>query len=783
MTEEPNKGQERGPGETPKDPKYAPSEMERYFSDPEYRRKKSRRNIWQRFSRRTKILAGAGLVLLILGCVYWSYLVSGLPSLERIENPKPELASKVYSTDGEVLDQFFIKNRSHLALADIPKTVVDALIATEDKDFYSHWGVDLVRFGKAMVKNLFALRLKEGASTITQQLARNLYLGHSDRNVFDGITRKIREFMTSVQLEQTFTKDEILEFYLNVVYFGRGSYGVASASQVYFGKAPADLTLGEVATLIAVLKGPGYYDPSGKHPERVLNRRNTVISQMLKYEYITDQQAEQARMEVIQIKAADELAPAGIAPHFVESIRQQLMQKAEKYGFDIYRDGIQVYTTLDSRMQRHANRAVEEHLAIYQKEFDKEWDWTTSPEVQVRVIDQAIKTSPQYRRATTAAGRDSVYVALTGNRAWADSTKHIAQSIETGFVAIDAKTGAILAMVGGANFKNFKYGLNHVTQIRRQAGSAFKPFVYTVAMDNGYAPSYELLNQPVTVMMADGKRWTPANSDGQFGGKSTIREAIKHSINLVAVRAIMQIAPINQVIEYAKRMGVASPLPHYESLALGAGEVSPLEMAGAFSVFANHGVYVAPYAIVRIEDKDGNIIEENTPMRREVFSDQTAFIMTSMLEGVVNGGTGSHVRDFFQLPAAGKTGTTTEFADAWFVGYTPQIAASVWVGFDNKSVHFKTWDGQGGRAAAPIWGRFMRYVYDDPTIAMPLEYFEKPAKVYADTICTETKKLATPFCPEKMIEYFTDQTRPAACDKHKTSKWKEGDRGAGTISF
>lgn len=783
MADEPNEGQTPGQRAPDQGPKYPPSDMERYFNDPAFRRKKSKRSLWQRFSRKMKILAGVGAFLLILAGVYWSYLVSGLPSLERIENPKAELATKVYSADGEVLDQFFIKNRSHLALADIPRTVVEALIATEDKDFYNHWGVDLVRFGKAMVKNVFALRLKEGASTITQQLARNLYLGHSDKNLFDGITRKIREFMTSVQLEQTFTKDEILEFYLNVVYFGRGSYGIASASQVYFGKAPADLTLGEVATLIAVLKGPGYYDPSGKHPERVFNRRNTVISQMLKYNYITEQQAEQARAEVITIKPADEFALAGIAPHFVESVRQLLLQKAEKYGFDIYRDGIQVYTTLDSRMQRHANRAVEEHLAIYQKEFDKEWDWSTSPEVQTRVIDQAIKTSPQYRRATSAAGRDSVYAALSGSTAWTDSMKHIAQSIETGFVALDAKTGAVLAMVGGANFKSFKYGLNHVTQIRRQVGSAFKPFVYTVAMDNGYSPCFELLNQPVTVMMADGKRWTPANSDGQFGGKSTIREAIKHSINLVAVRAIMQIAPVNQVIQYAKRMGVTSPLPPYESLALGAGEVSPLEMAGAFSVFANHGVYVSPYSIVRIEDKDGNVIEESTPLRREVFSDQTAFIMTSMLEGVVNGGTGSHVRDFFQLPAAGKTGTTTEFADAWFVGYTPQVAAAVWVGFDNKSVHFKTWDGQGGRAAAPIWGRFMKYVYDDPTIAMPLEYFERPAKVYADSICTETKKLATAFCPEKMVEYFTDQTRPASCDKHTNSKWREGEQGAGTISF
>jgi len=795
MTDEPVDGEDtaRGPGEPPAErpegaqagaqPGAGQTDMDRYFNDPEYRRKKSRRNLWQRMSVRAKILAGAAALVLILGAIYWNYLVAGLPSLEKIENPKPELASKVYSADGEVLDQYFIKNRSHLALADIPKPVVDALLATEDKDFYGHWGVDMVRFGKAMVKDLFALRLKEGASTITQQLARNLYLGHHDRNVFDGITRKIREFMTSVQLERTFTKDEILEFYLNVVYFGRGSYGIASAAQVYFGKAPADLSLGEVATLIAVLKGPGYYDPSGKHPERVMNRRNTVIAQMLKYNYITEQQADQARAEQIQLKPADDVTAAGIAPHFVEYIRQQLLAKAEKYGFDIYRDGVQVYTTLDSRMQKHANRAVEEHLAIYQKDFDKEWDWSTSPDVLARVIDQSIKTSPQYRRATTAAGRDSVYAALAADHAWADSMKHVAASMETGFIALDAKSGGILAMVGGANFRNFKYGLNHVTQIRRQVGSAFKPFVYTVAMDNGYSPCYELLNQPVTVIMADGKRWTPSNSDGQFGGKSTIREAIKHSINLVAVRAIMQIAPINRVIEYARRMGVTSPLPPYESLALGAGDISPIEMAGAFNVFANHGVYVHPYAIVRIEDKDGNVIEENAPMQREVFSEQTAFIMTSMLEGVVNGGTGSHVRDFFQLPAAGKTGTTTEFADAWFVGYTPQISAAVWVGFDNKSVHFKTWDGQGGRAAAPIWGRFMKYVYDDPSIAMPLEYFEKPAGVFADTICTETKKLATPYCPEKTVEYFTERTRPGSCDRHATSKWREGEQGTGPVSF
>lgn len=764
---------------------YTAEEMERYFNDPEYRRQHALENSasQRRWTNRWRVLLFVLTPLVLLLTGYTIYLFSGLPGLEKIENPKPELATKVFSIDGEVLDQFFIKNRSQVSLAEIPRTVQDALIATEDKDFYSHWGVDAVRFVKAQIKNTLTLfERREGASTITQQLSRNLYLGHDDRNAFDTVTRKIREFITAIQLERNFTKEEILEFYLNVVYFGRGSYGISSAAQEYFGKTPADLTIPEAAMLVALLKGPAYYDPA-RHPERALARRNLVIGQMLKYGYITQDIADQAKAEPIQLKATDGVTRTGIAPHFVEHIRQRLSEKAEKYGFDLYRDGIQVFTTLDSRMQRHANRAVEEHLTIYQAMFDKEWNWSREREALSFVIDQAIRTSANYRRAPTARERDSVYAALKDDRPWLDSMMRVAQQIEVGFVAVDPTTGGILALVGGANFKSFKYGLNHVTQIRRQVGSAFKPFVYTVAIDNGYSPTFELLNQPVILMMPDGKRWAPSNSDLTFGGKSTIRQAIKMSINLVAVRAIEEIAPVNQVIDYAKRMGVTSPLPPYASLALGAGDVSPLEMASAFGVYANHGVYVEPTSIMRIEDKDGNLIEENIPLQREVLSEETAFIMTSMLEGVVNGGTGSHVRDYFQLPAAGKTGTTSEFADAWFVGYTPLMSAAVWVGFDNKSVRFKTWDGQGGRAAAPVWGRFMKYVYEDPNIGMPLQYFEKPAGVFQETICVDTKMLATQFCPNTMIEYFTEKTLPGRCTRHTTSKWREGEEGLGTTSF
>lgn len=761
---------------------YPPEEMNRYFNDPEYRKQKRSAimvsALWKKRIKKYLIIAG---VILVATLPYVIYLISGLPSLERIENPKPELASRVYSIDGEVLDQFFIKNRSSVSLKDVPTTVVNALIATEDKNFYSHWGVDASRFLKAMIKNVLLFR-REGASTITQQLSRNLYLGHDDRNIFDTITRKLREFLTAIQLEQNFTKDEILEFYLNVVYFGRGSYGISAASQIYFGKPPADLTLGEVATLIAMLKGPAYYDPAN-HPERALARRNTVLEQMEKYDYITSEIAEEAKAEELQVKGSDDVAAAGIAPHFVESTRQLLAQKAEKYGFDLYRDGLSIYTTLDSRMQRYANQAVDEHLSEYQKLFDGLWDWRKEKEVLGRVIDQAIRTSPEYRKAANARQRDSVYTALRSDKSWVDSMKVAAKKIEVGFVAIDPQTGNILAMVGGSNFKSFKYGLNHVTQIKRQVGSAFKPFVFTVAIDNNYPPCYELLNQPVTLIMADGKRWTPSNSDGQFGGRYTLRDGLKESINLIAVRAIMEIAPVKSVIEYAKRMGITSTLPPYESLALGAGDVSPLEMTAAFGVFANHGVYVEPNSILKIEDKDGNVIEENFPRRREVLSEETSFIMTSMLQGVVDEGTGTRVRQYFHLPAAGKTGTTNDFADAWFVGYTPQISAGVWVGFDNKTVHFTNWDGQGGRAAAPIWGRFMKYVYDDPSIAMPLQYFQRPAGVTQETICMDTKKIATEYCPNKTLEYFTEKTRPGKCNKHTTLRWNDGEEGLGTISF
>ncbi len=754
---------------------YSSDEMQRYFNDPEYRRKKARgRRSWSPRKILAAIVILAGVT--VLGTWYTVYVIDGLPSLEELENPRPELSTKIYGSDGELLDEIFYKNRSRVALSQLPPGLIGGLVATEDKEFFNHWGLHVTRIGKAFIKNVIALDLDaEGASTLTMQLSRNLYLKWRDRNIYDKLTRKIREAFTSVQIERNFTKDEILELYLNVVWFGRGSYGIESAARTYFGKSAAELQTGEYTLLIGMLRGPSYYDPIN-HPERALGRRDVVLGQMIREGLLSRDSVNAIKADSLQIQSMDSDFRAGVAPHFVELVRRQLQRKAEQYGFDIYRDGLRVYTTVDSRMQRYANRAVEEHLPAFQALFDSTWNWAEHPDILEDNIVKTIRESDAYRRSRNADQRDSIVQTFRANPAFADSVKRSTQRIEVGFVAIDPHTGGIMAMVGGRNFRNFKYGLNHITQIRRQPGSAFKPFVYTVALDNGYPACYELLNQPVTIPMPDGTRWTPSNYDKSVGGKYTLRDALKLSINLVTVRAILEIAPAKQVADYAQRMGIRTQIPPYESIALGSVEVVPLDLVSSYGVFANEGVYVSPVSILRIEDKDGNVIERTGPEKREVLSKETAYLMTDLLRGVVNGGTATRaIRTYYDGPAAGKTGTTNDYGDAWFVGFTPRLVAGAWVGFDDNRIKFRSSEGQGGRAAAPMWGRFMQYTYDDPDIAMPLESFNKPDGIIEDTICVETKKKAREYCPDKATELFNAKYPIGLCDKHTSAQWNEGE--------
>lgn len=717
------------------------------------------------------------LTLLLIGGIiaviaYVAFIASGLPSLEELENPRPALATKVFSIDGEVIDKYFEENRTRITDIDsVPKAMIHALIATEDRNFYNHWGVNLRRLIQLAFTNLASFSLRgPGGSTITQQLAKNLYFSPEV-----SITRKIREAITAIQIERRYTKNEILMMYLNVAQFGRGAYGLQSAAQAYFDKTPMQLSPGECAFLVGALKAPSHYDPNRSY-QRAIKRRNIVLHSMLEEEYLTDAQFLSFKQDSIITRSPK--FTAGIAPNFVEYVRQQLRESAEKYGFNLYRDGISVYTTLDTRMQSHAIRAVRDHLAPFQREFDAHWDWETprNRSVLAGSITRAAKATKEFREARNADARELALIRCRRNPRFVDSVKRSLSKIQVGFAAIDPRTGYIHAMVGNSEM-NFKYGLNHVTQIQRQPGSAMKPFVYSVAIDNGYSPAFELANEPISIDDGSGRRWNPQNFGGELGGKMTLRKGLALSVNLVAIRAILEIAPVEEVIRYAHRMGIESELRPFPSLAIGTSEVVPLEIISAYGAFPNEGIYVKPISILRIEDRDGRVIEVNTPEVREVLSKETAFIMTSMMQSVINGGTGSVTRSYFTLPAGGKTGTTQDYADAWFIGFTRGVVAGAWVGFDDRRITFTGSYGQGSRAAAPIWASFMKYAYQDKRLKLKAEGFEQPAGVVQEKICGESHNLATQFCPNTTTEYFNKKYLPMYCTVHSAlSSPRSGDK-------
>ena len=747
--------------------KKSDEEMNEYFKNPS-KRKKGKKKAGRKFKL---IFAG---VIFICVAVYTIIVISGLPSLEQLENPKPQLASTVYTSDGEVLGQFYIENRIETHIDSLPNYVANALISTEDRKFYTHWGVDLDRFAKAMVKNVLTFS-HEGASTITQQLAKNLYnLKEKHENIFETITRKIREWITAVQIEKTYTKKEILQMYLNVSYFGKSSYGIESASRVYFGKVGKDLTLPEAAMLIALLKSSTYYNPS-RHPESALIRRNLVMYNMVVNGMLSKEKYEELKKRPIILASGTISGSNSIAPYFMEYIRQKMEAMADKYGYDLYRDGLNIYTSLDSRMQKIANQAAAKHIKEYQEIFDKKWSWKKNRDLLSSILDRDIKNSENYKKAPTQQEKALVYNKLKNDKEFVDRIKDDATRIQVGFVALDPTNGQIKAMVGGYN-QNFGRGLNHATGIRRQPGSAFKPFVYTVAIDNGYFPTYTLLNQKF-----DYNGWSPDNFEtGEYGGYTTLRYGLAHSLNVIAGRmTISDIAPPAQVVKFAKNMGIDSPLGPYPSIALGTSEVTPLEITSAYGTLANKGVHVSPISILKIEDRNGIIIDQFVPDYKEAVSPQTASIITNMMEDVINTGTGIGVRRYFQYPAAGKTGTTQDFADAWFVGFTPKLAAGVWVGFDDHRVKFTASYGQGGRAAMPIWAMFMEGAYKG--LNLPVEYFQLAPGVISAQFCQETMdqgdtRLATPYCPNVVTDIINSKNLPRECEIHTGGKIKQEDK-------
>jgi len=677
------------------------------------------------------------------------FLSRNLPSLEQLENFDPDLVTRIYSSDGKVLNELFVQKRVFVELDKIPSHMQNAIVASEDRRFFEHWGLSLRSVARAIVVNTLSMSYRQGFSTLTQQLARNLY---KSVGFEDSILRKLKEIITAIQIERTYSKEEIIEMYLNTVHFGHGTYGVEAATKRFFGKESALLTIDEAALLVGLLPAPASYSPIN-HPDRAIRRRNTVLRLLRDQNYITNSEYEEGRSKTLE--SVQDLPKRGSAPYFTEYVRRILEKEDTALGINIYRDGLKIYTTLDSRLQEIAEKAVMETIRDDQDRLNK----------------RLYKDREEFENLAylTIYPEDSLKMMLAGEeQLYKDLRDKLL--VQCAFVAIDPTTGSIIAMVGGRPDYHDQY--NRAVQAKRQPGSVFKPFVYTTALDNGYPVTEQLLNQPVVlnIQNMDGNwvKWKPQNYDGSTGGLTTFREGLRKSMNLISVRMVQQdIAPAEQVKQMAKRMGINTDIRAVDAIALGTSEVYPIEMVSAYAALSNQGVYSKPFAITRIEDRYGNIIKEYYPERKEVLSEETAFLMTSLMQTVMDRGTGGSARwkYKFNRPAAGKTGTTQGWSDAWFVGFTPQIAAGCWFGVDDFKVPLGP--GQdGSKAALPAWAKFMKAAHD--TLELPNQKFEKPGGILDIEICSVTKKDPFPACPTEK-EIFKEGTAPTQkCRVHRT---------------
>ena len=696
------------------------------------------------YLKRSVILAISGLVIII---IYIFYLSQDLPSLDQLENYDPDLVTRIYSMDGKILDELYLEKRIFVGLDDIPNNMKNAVIASEDRRFYNHWGIDSRSILRAIVINIISLGYEQGFSSLTQQVARTLYDTIGFKKT---IIRKIKEIITAIQIERTYTKDEILEMYLNNVHFGHGTYGVQAAAKRYFGKDAGLLNLGESAMLVGILPAPARYSPV-RHPERAHYKRNVVLRVMRDQKFITKGIYSEAR--AIEVENISENQVKGTAPYFTEYIRRTLEKEDDQLGVNIYRDGLKIYTTLDTRLQGIAEDALMQSINKSQEKLNKRLFNDEEEFSQLAYLG----IFPKDTVKMMMAGDTSLYTDLRNKLL-----------VQGAFVALDPSTGAILAMVGGRPDYHDQY--NRAVQAQRQPGSVFKPFVYATAIDNGYPVSKQLLNQPLVlrVLNATGEweKWMPQNYDGTTSGLTTLREGIRKSINLVAVRVVKELVPATEVKATAERMGISTNIRAVDAIALGTSEVYLLDIVNAYSAFSNKGVLNQPFGITRVEDRYGNTIKEYSPIREEVLREESAYIITSMLQTVMDAGTGGSARWLhnFYHPAGGKTGTTQNWTDAWFVGFSKQLAAGVWVGVDDPRVSLGV-KQEGSRVALPAWATFMAAAHD--TLDYKRVIFEKPDGVINVEICTTTKNKPTNLCTIE-TEIFIRGTEPSQmCKVHR----------------
>ncbi len=739
-------------------------------------------------------LGGAFTVALVFLLASWGYF-GDMPTFDHLENPQTNLASQVISSDGKVLGKYYLNdNRTPVEYKDLPDHLVNALVATEDARFFEHAGID----ARGTLRAFVYLGSKGGASTITQQLARQLFVGVRLKNKFEAVQQKIKEWVIATRLERQYTKEEIVAMYFNIYDFNNAADGIRSASRIYFGKEPSKLKIEESAMLVGMFKNSTLYNPRPhRNPVGTKNRRNVVLAQMAKYEYITVKEKDSLQALDMRLNYRPENHTDGPAPYFRMHLRSFLNKwkakeenkKEDGSEYNIYLDGLKVYTTIDSRMQKNAEDAVTKHMSNLQKEFfhqntpDRN---KTAPFLNLktkeidRIMERAMKTSPRWK-SLKAKGRSEKEIRASFNKkapmtvfTWntesrdkdtimtpLDSIRYYKFFLRAAMMSMEPQSGHVKAWVGGINYKHFQY--DQVYRGARQAGSTFKPFVYAAAIDQLRLSPCDSVTDIRVCIEADKygnpEPWCPRNSDGKYTGKSkTLKSALANSVNSITAKLMDEVGP-GPVIKIAKNLGIKADIPEVPSIALGTADVTVHEMVGAYGTFANQGVYVEPVIVTRIEDKNGLVLYEYTPKTKDVLSEDVAYAMVNLMEGVVQSGSGGRLRHTYKKtdrvykevitgypyeltnPIAGKTGTTQNQSDGWFMGMVPNLVTGVWVGGDERATHFKSITyGQGASMALPIWGMYMKANYANKDLEISDKAFKRPKGLSISVDCAKKAK-------------------------------------------
>ena len=718
-----------------------------------------------------------GLGVLFAVGLFWAAaagLLGPMPDLKQLENPKTNLATQVISSDGVVLGKYYYNdNRTPITYDELPQNLVDALIATEDERFYEHSGIDW----RGTLRALVYLGKKGGASTITQQLARQLFVGVRSRNIQEAIQQKVKEWVLSVQLEKRYTKNEIIAMYLNIYDFGYNADGVRSAAKIFFNTTPQELTIEQSAMLVGMLKNSSLYNPI-RRPERVLQRRNVVFQQMVRNELLTAEDRDSLSALPITIDYTPESHREGLATYFRAYLQEFLQQwikdnpKPDGTRYDLYGDGLRIYTTINARLQELAENAVKQHMKNLQKEFmlqnTKKLN-PTAPFLELRegqvdtLLTLTAKRSERWRQKAAAGWDEDAILANFKEPtpmqvfSWdgeidtimspLDSIRYYKHFLRASMMSLEPQTGHVKAWVGGYNFKHFQY--DQVKQGRRQIGSTFKPFLYATAIDQLKLSPCDSLPDALYCVEpfrhGNDEAWCPKNSGDKYGRVRTLKNALANSVNTISARLMDKVGP-RPVINLIRKMGIKSRMPAVPSIALGTPDISLFELVGAYSTFANQGIFVEPAVVTRIEDKNGTVLFELVPKTEDVLSEEVAYVTLNLMQGVTEAGSGARLRHaglektnyiyekvvtgypyIFENPIAGKTGTTQNQSDGWFMGMVPNLVTGVWVGGEDRSIHFKEIGfGQGATMALPIWGVYMKSVYDNPELGISNGEFLAP---------------------------------------------------------